>query len=290
MFNHVKTILLLGFLTTMLVAIGGFVSPSLLPLFIVLALAMNVGAYFWSDKLVLRMHGARELGPEEAPDLHRMVDTLAQRAAIPRPKLYLIEDAQPNAFATGRNPEHGVVAVTTGLLSILDRREVTGVLAHEIGHIQNRDILIQSVAAVIGSAISGVANALQFGALFGGSSGDDEEEGSGAGGLALAFIAPIAAMLVQFGISRSREYLADEAAAKLTGDPESLASALLKLESVASQVPAATPAPATASLFIVNPLAGVARMSRWFSTHPPIAERVERLRAMDAEMRRLASA
>lgn len=289
MFNHVKTIMLLGLLTTLLVAIGGFVSPSLLPLFIVLALAMNVGAYFWSDKLVLRMHGARELGPEEAPDLHRMVETLAQRAAIPRPKLYLIEDAQPNAFATGRNPEHGVVAVTTGLLSILDRREVNGVLAHEIGHIQNRDILIQSVAAVIGSAISGVANALQFGALFGGSS-SDEEEGSGAGGLALAFIAPIAAMLVQFGISRSREYLADEAAARLTGDPEAMASALLRLESVASQVPAATPAPATASLFIVNPLAGIERMSRWFSTHPPIAERVERLRAMDAEMRRLASA
>jgi heat shock protein HtpX len=283
MWNQLKTVLLLGVLSALLVGIGGAVAPGLLWLFVVIAIAMNVGAYFFSDRLVLRMHGAREVGRDEAPELHAMVEELADRAGMVKPRIAVIEDDQPNAFATGRNPEHGVVAVTTGITRLLSRRELRGVLAHELGHIQNRDILIQSVAAVVGSAISGVANALQFGALFGGSS-SDEEDGSPVGGLALAILAPIAASLVQMGISRSREYLADEAGARISGDPEALASALLKLQRGAEAIPAAHPAPATASLFIVNPLAGFERMSRWFSTHPPIEDRVERLRAIAERM------
>lgn len=277
MWNQFKTVLLLGVLSALLIGIGSAVAPGLLWLFVALAIAMNVGAYFYSDRLVLRMHGAREVTREEAPELHTMVEELADRAGMPKPRIAVIQDDQPNAFATGRNPAHGVVAVTTGITRLLSRRELRGVLAHELGHIQNRDILIQSLAAVVGSVISGVANALQFGALFGGSSSDDEE-GSPAGGLLLAFVAPIAAMLVQMGISRSREYLADEAGARISGDPEALASALLKLQRAAEHIPAANPAPATASLFIVNPLAGFERMSRWFSTHPPIEDRVARLR------------
>jgi heat shock protein HtpX len=283
MWNQLKTVLLLGVLSALLVGIGGAVAPGLLWLFVAIAIAMNVGAYFFSDRLVLRMHGAREVGRDEAPELHAMVEELADRAGMVKPRIAVIEDDQPNAFATGRNPEHGVVAVTTGITRLLSRRELRGVLAHELGHIQNRDILIQSVAAVVGSAISGVANALQFGAQFGGSS-SDEEDGSPVGGLALAILAPIAASLVQMGISRSREYLADEAGARISGDPEALASALLKLQRGAEAIPAAHPAPATASLFIVNPLAGFERMSRWFSTHPPIEDRVERLRAIAERM------
>ncbi|MBK6939622.1 MAG: zinc metalloprotease HtpX [Planctomycetes bacterium] len=278
MLNQAKTVLLLGVLSALLVGIGGAVAPGSLGLFLVLAIVMNVGAYFFSDRIVLRMHGAQEVAPDQAPDLHRMVEELAQAANIPKPRVAIIDDPQPNAFATGRNPKHGVVAVTTGILQILSRRELRGVLAHEIAHIQHRDILVSSIAAVLGSAISGIAQMLQFGALFGGSSQDSEEEGGGGGGLALALIAPIAAMLVQFGISRSREYLADEGGAKLSGDPEALANALLKLHRAAAEIPTEQPVPATASLFIVNPFAGALQsLGRWFSTHPPVEERVRRL-------------
>ncbi|MBL8768329.1 MAG: zinc metalloprotease HtpX [Planctomycetes bacterium] len=278
MLNQAKTVLLLGVLSAILVGIGGAVAPGSLGVFIVLAVVMNVGAYFFSDRIVLRMHGAKEVDANEAPELHRMVEELAQAANIPKPRVAIIEDPQPNAFATGRNPKHGVVAVTTGILGILSRRELRGVLAHEIAHIQHRDILVSSIAAVLGSAISGIAQMLQFGALFGGSSQDGEEEGGGGGGLALALIAPIAAMLVQFGISRSREYLADEGGAKLSGDPEALANALLKLHHAATAIPTEQPVPATASLFIVNPFAGALQsLGRWFSTHPPVEERVRRL-------------
>lgn len=278
MLNQAKTVLLLGVLSALLVGIGGAVAPGSLGLFLVLAIVMNVGAYFFSDRIVLRMHGAQEVAPDQAPDLHRMVEELAQAANIPKPRVAIIDDPQPNAFATGRNPKHGVVAVTTGILQILSRRELRGVLAHEIAHIQHRDILVSSIAAVLGSAISGIAQMLQFGALFGGSSQDGEEEGGGGGGLALALIAPIAAMLVQFGISRSREYLADEGGAKLSGDPEALANALLKLHRAATEIPTEQPVPATASLFIVNPFAGAMQsLGRWFSTHPPVEERVRRL-------------
>ena len=242
---------------------------------------MNLGAYFFSDRIVLRIHGAQEVGPAQAPELHSMVAELSVRAAIPKPRVFLIPDPQPNAFATGRNPTHGVVAVTEGILRTLDRRELRGVIAHEIAHIRNRDILVSSLAAAGASLISWVANALSFGALFGGSSNRDDDGAYPAGGLLVALVAPLAATLIQLGISRSREYMADATGAELSGDPEALASALIRLQQAAEIVPAAEGAtPATASLFIVNPIGRVEGLSRWFSTHPSTAERVRRLREL----------
>jgi len=277
--NQLKTILLLGGLSAILVAIGWTIAPGMAWLFLGLALAMNVGAYFFSDRMVLRMHGAREATPDDAPALHAMVAELAQRAGIPKPRVFLIDDPSPNAFATGRNPEKGVVAVTSGILELLDRRELRGVLAHELAHIKNRDILVATIAAAIAAAVTYVAQAISFGALFGGSSDGDEEGGSPAGALLVALVAPVAATLVQLGISRSREYLADEAGARIAGDPEALARALEKLTRGTERIASAAQ-PATASLYIVNPLHGGARVARLFSTHPPIEERVARLRAL----------
>jgi heat shock protein HtpX len=274
--NQLKTVLLLGSLSALLIGLGALVAPSMLALFAVLAVAMNIGAYFFSDKLVLRMHGASEVAPHGAPRLHAMVDRLAVQAGIPKPRVFLIPEEQPNAFATGRNPAHGVVAVTRGIMDLLDERELQGVLAHEIAHIKNRDILIASIAATMAGVLSYVGQALSFSALFGGHS--DEEESS-SGGLLAAIVAPIAALLVQMAISRSREYMADETGARLTGDPQALASALLKLQRGAELMPAQT-SPATASLFIVNPFGAVERLSRLFSTHPHTEERVQRLMAM----------
>lgn len=284
--NQLKTILLLGGLSAFLVAIGWTIGPGATWLFLGLALAMNVGAYFFSDKLVLRMHGARELAVEDAPGLHGMVQELAQRAAIPKPRVFLIDDPSPNAFATGRNPAKGVVAVTQGILELLDRRELRGVIAHELAHIKNRDILVATVAAAIASAVTYVAHAISFSAFLGGS--DEEEEGSAAGGLLVALVAPIAATLIQLGISRSREYLADESGAAICGDPEALARALEKLSRGAELIPAEAAQPATASLYIVNPLSG-ARIARLFSTHPPMEDRVERLRDLARRQRSLAA-
>jgi heat shock protein HtpX len=278
--NQLKTVVLLGALSALIIGLGGLVAPGHLYLFGALALLMNLGAYFFSDRIVLRMHGASEVSPAQAPELHAMVSELAGRAGIPKPRVFLIPEDQPNAFATGRNPSKGVVAVTRGIMAILDRRELRGVLAHEIAHIKNRDILVSSIAAAGAALISYVANALTFGALFGGSSSDEGEEGGGAaGGLLAAFVAPIAAMLIQMGISRSREYMADATGAQLSGDPEALASALLKLDHAAQVIPAET-APATASLFIVNPFGAMQNVARWFSTHPSTADRVRRLREM----------
>lgn len=274
--NQLKTILLLGGLSAFLVAIGWTIGPGATWLFLGLALAMNVGAYFFSDKLVLRMHGARELAVADAPGLHGMVEELAERAGIPKPRVFLIDDPSPNAFATGRNPERGVVAVTQGILDLLDRRELRGVIAHELAHIRNRDILVATIAAAIATAVTYVAHAISFSSLLGGSS-DEEEEGSGVNGLLVALVAPIAATLIQLGISRSREYLADESGAAICGDPEALARALEKLSHGAEMVPSEAAQPATASLYIVNPLSG-ARIARLFSTHPPMEDRVERLR------------
>lgn len=274
--NQLKTVLLLGSLSALLVGVGALVAPSMLALFAVLAVAMNIGAYFFSDKLVLRMHGASEVAPHEAPRLHAMVERLAAQAGIPKPRVFVIPEEQPNAFATGRNPAHGVVAVTRGIVDLLDERELQGVLAHEIAHIKNRDILIASIAATMAGVLSYLGHALSFSALFGGHS--DEEESS-SGGLLAAIVAPIAALLVQMAISRSREYIADETGARLTGDPQALASALLKLQRGAELMPAQT-SPATASLFIVNPFGAVERLSRLFSTHPHTEERVQRLMAM----------
>ncbi len=279
--NQLKTIALLGVLSAMLVGIGGALGPSFLWLFAIVAVAMNLGAYFFSDKLVLRMSGAREVSPAEAPALHRMVDELARAAELPKPRVYVTPEAQPNAFATGRNPANGVVAVTQGLMQVLTERELRGVLAHELAHIKNRDILVSSVAAMFATAVSSIANAIGYAAMFGGSSSDEDEGGgSMAGGLLLSFLAPIAASLVQFGISRSREYMADETGARISGDPEALASALEKLQLSAQRIPA-HPAPATASMYIVNPFSAFgSRMLSLFSTHPPMEERVRRLRQL----------
>jgi heat shock protein HtpX len=279
MWNQMKTILLLGTLSAGLVAIGGTLGEGYLYLFTALAALMNLGAYFFSDRIVLAMHRARPLERHEAPGLHRIVEELSARAGIEAPRVYLIDDPHANAFATGRNPRHGVVAVTTGMLDLLSPRELRGVLAHEIGHIVNRDILVSSVAATLATAITHLANVLQFGALFGARRDDGEEGGSPAGGLLLALVAPLAATLVQLGISRSREFLADEAGARLSGDPEALACALERLHLSAQRVPGEAQ-PATASLFIVSPLAGAGSLLQLFSTHPAIEERVRRLRAM----------
>jgi len=277
--NQLKTILLLGAMSALLVGLGALVAPSYLYLFGALALLMNLGAYFFSDRIVLRMHHAREVSPHEAPDLHAMVADLSARAGIPKPRLFVIPEEQPNAFATGRNPAHGVVAVTQGIVRLLDRRELRGVIAHELAHIRNRDILIASIAAAAASVISYVAHALSFGALFGGSSqNDDGESNSPLGGIVVALVAPLAATLVQLGISRSREYLADATGAEISGDAEALARALLKLEHASEVVPVSEPAPATASLFIVNPFGPMETAARWFATHPSTAERVRRLR------------
>ena len=284
MMNQLKTILLLGALSALLIAVGGSLGPAWLWGATALALATNLLAYFYSDRLVLRMAGAREVSRAEEPALHRLVDELVSTAALPRPRLAIIEDAHANAFATGRSPRHAAVAVTRGLLELLDARELRGVLAHELAHVANRDTLVATVAAGLAGALSHLAHVLAFAGLAG--PRDGEDDGAPAGGFLAVLLAPLGATLVQLGISRSREYLADETGARLTGDPLALASALEKLHGAAEAVPA-QPEPATASLFIVNPLAGVGgRLLGLFSTHPPAEERIRRLRAMSTQARR----
>ena len=275
--NQIKTILLLGVLSTILIGFGAMLGRQWVAGFTILAMALNLGAYFFSHKIVLRMHHAQPIDEHQAPRLHATIRELATRAEIPMPRVYLIPSPQPNAFATGRNPAHGVVAVTQGILQLLDERELRGVLAHEIGHIKNRDILVSTIAATVAGAIAYIANMLQFTAIFGGS---DDDSPNPIAALALAIVAPIAAMLVQLGISRSREYLADETGARLSNDPEALARALEKLEHAAHVMPPLTAQPSTASLFIVNPFSGTRGLVSLFSTHPPMAERVRRLRGM----------
>lgn len=288
--NQLKTIFLLGVLSALLIAFGSTLGPGFFYGFILLAILLNFGAYFFSDRIILKMSGAQEVTRNEAPELHAVVEDLAQRARIPKPRVCIIPDAQPNAFATGRNPQYGVVAVTEGMLNLLTARELRGVLAHEIAHINNRDILVSTIAAVIGAAIGYLANALSFASFFGGShDGEGEEEGSAAGSLLFILIAPLVSMLVQFGISRTREYLADEIGARLADDPEALARALEKLERGAMQIPAETAQPATASLYIVNPFRSGGRIANLFSTHPATAERTRRLRAIGRAGQRTAA-
>jgi len=277
--NQIKTILLLGVLSAILIGFGAMLGRQWVAGFTILAMAINLVAYFFSDKIVLRMHRAQPVSEAEAPRLYAIVRELATRAEIPMPRVFLIPSPQPNAFATGRNPAHGVVAVTHGVLQILTERELRGVLAHELGHIKNRDILVSTIAAAVAGAIAYIANMLQWTAIFGGAS-DDDDGASPIAALALAIVAPIAATLVQLGISRSREFLADETGARLSNDPEALASALEKLEQAAHVVPPMQASPSTASLFIVNPFSGARGIVKLFSTHPPMAERVRRLRGM----------
>jgi len=278
MTNQVKTVLLLGGLTALIIIFGKLLGGTRgMQLALILAAAMNFFGYWFSDKIVLKMYGAQEVSPQEAPQLHAMVGELAGAAQVPMPKVYIIPEETPNAFATGRNPEHAAVAVTQGILRLLSPAELKGVLAHEMGHVKNRDILIQSVAATLGGAIMILADMARFSAFFGG--GRDDEEGGGIlGTLLLTILAPIAAMLIQMAISRSREYIADETGAHLCHNPGSLASALEKLAYGNQQIPMEAN-PATAQMFIVNPLTGSGLM-HLFSTHPPIEERIARLRAM----------
>jgi len=275
--NRLKTVLLLGALSGMLVGLGAALGGGFLHASLVMAAVLNLGAWFFSDRIVLALSRARELPPDEAPAVHRIVAELAQAAGIPKPRVYWTPDLQPNAFATGRSPEKAVVAVTAGILRMLDERELRAVLAHEISHVRNRDVLVSSIAATLAAAVTWLAHLAGW---FGGSR-DDEHGASPAQALLLALTAPIAAVLLQLGISRSREYLADQSGAGLSGDPEGLARALEKLHAGASRLPSQAD-PATASLFIVNPLAGTGGVLSLFSTHPPLAERIRRLRAMTA--------
>ncbi|HOG18054.1 MAG TPA: zinc metalloprotease HtpX [Syntrophales bacterium] len=279
--NSIKTGLLLGALTGLLMLIGGwFGGNNGVVIAFLFATVMNLGAYWFSDKIVLSMYKAQEVSEREAPELYRIVKDLALKANLPMPRVYIIPGDTPNAFATGRNERHAVVAVTEGILRILDREELEGVISHELSHIKHRDILIGSIAATIAGAISMLAHMAQWAAIFGGSRSDDDEGGGGniIGLLAMAILAPIAATIIQMAISRSREYLADDGGARISRKPYALASALEKL-SRASQVVPMEANPATAHMFIVNPLTGRSFMSL-FSTHPPIEERIARLRSM----------
>ncbi|GJL78661.1 MAG: protease HtpX [Nitrospinaceae bacterium] len=276
--NTLKTTILLGGLTLMLVfggmALGGQEGMVIAFLF---AVAMNFGAYFFSDKMVLSMYKAQEVQEIDAPQLFRTVRELSRRAEIPMPKVYIIPSDQPNAFATGRNPENAAVAVTEGITRILDHDELAGVLAHEIAHVKNRDILIGTIAATIAGAISMLANIAQWGMLFGGG----RRDGNGGNPIVMILmmiLAPIAALLVQMAISRTREYKADHTGAVLMGSPDPLANALMKLERGAQQIPM-NAEPATAHMFIVNPLTGK-NMMALFSTHPPTEKRVAALMSL----------
>ncbi len=284
--NALKTTLLLGLLTGFLLFIGQyFGGQSGMIIALVFAGVMNFVSYFFSDKLALAMYRAQPVTREELPRAYEIVERLTQRIGIPMPKIYVIPTDSPNAFATGRNPNHASVAVTQGILNLLNDEEMEGVLAHELGHVRNRDILISSIAATIAGAITFLARMAAWGAMFGGLGGRDERErGGGLGALFMIILAPIAAMLIQLAVSRSREYAADATGAHFTGNPYALASALRKLDSYSRRVP--LPAtPSTAHLFIVQPFLGMGGLN-WaslFSTHPPIAKRIERLTGRPAE-------
>jgi heat shock protein HtpX len=275
-----KTALLLAVLTAMLVLIGGAIGgqQGMLVAF-VLALAMNFFSYWFSDRIVLKMYGAQPIDEAQSPRLFATVRRLATRAGIPMPRVYLIPSETPNAFATGRNPQHAAVAVTEGIMRLLDEEELEGVLAHELAHVTNRDVLISTLAATLAGAITYLAHMAQWAAFFGGGRSDDDEHGSNPIALILmAVLAPLAAMLVQLAVSRSREYHADATGARVAGKTWGLAKALEKLQ-MAQQVVPMDANPATAHLFIVNPLSGRA-VATLFSTHPPLEERIARLRAM----------
>lgn len=278
MSNGIKTVLLLGLLTGLIMAFGQFVGGSQgLVMAFFFATIMNFGSYWFSDKLVLAMYRARPVEMNDAPDLYRIVHNLTSRAQIPMPKLYVIPSDAANAFATGRNPEHAAVAVTEGIMRILSWEELEGVIAHELSHVRNRDILISSIAATLAGVVMMLANMVRWAAIFGGTSRDERESGGGAFGLlAMSILAPFAAMLIQMAISRSREFQADASGATLLGSGEPLARALEKLEYAGERVPLDAN-PSTAHLFITNPLKGQS-FARLFSTHPPLEERIARLR------------
>jgi len=277
--NTLKTTFLMALLTVLLVMAGGAMGgEGGMVMAFMFALVMNGISYWFSDKIVLRMYGAKEISAEEAPKLHRIIQDLTLRARMPMPKLYLIPQEAPNAFATGRDEKHAAVAVTEGILRILDEKELRGVLAHELSHVKNRDILVGTIAATLAGAVSMLANMAHWGMIFGGRSSDERGGGHPIVALAMIIIAPLAALLVQMAISRGREFGADATGAVISGDPLSLASALRKLEQGAARNPMEAN-PATAHMFIVSPLTGGGLMTL-FSTHPPMEERIRRLESM----------
>ncbi|HEY5513266.1 MAG TPA: zinc metalloprotease HtpX [Geomonas sp.] len=277
--NRFKTAVLLTSLTLLMVAMGSAIGGRGGMYFaFLMACAMNIFSYWFSDKIVLKMYGAREITEMENPVFYGIIRRLSIQAGLPMPKVYIIPSESPNAFATGRNPDHAAVAATEGIMRILTPEELEGVMAHELTHVANRDILISTIAATIAGAISMLGNMLQWGAILGTRS-DDDEGGGLLGGLAMAIIAPIAAMLIQMAVSRSREYLADEGGARMCGRPLALASALKKLDSGSRMLPMQEARPATAHLFIVNPLTG-GGLLQLFSTHPPMEDRIARLEQM----------
>jgi heat shock protein HtpX len=279
--NWFKTTLLLGVMTLLIVWIGRLWGGQQGMIFaFVLAMGMNFFSYWFSDKIVLKMYQAKEVAASESPELYQIVSRIAERAHLPMPKIYVIPQEAPNAFATGRNPEHAVVAVTEGLLKLMNRDELEGVLSHELAHVRNRDILIGSIAATMAGAIMIIASMARWAAFFGGGSRDDEQGGGlgGIGLLVMSILAPIAALLIQMAISRSREYQADASGAGFSGHPEGLANALEKLGVYSKRLPMQA-SPQTAHMFIVNPLSG-RNLMNLFSTHPPLEDRIARLRGM----------
>ncbi|MBI5476678.1 MAG: zinc metalloprotease HtpX [Ignavibacteriales bacterium] len=278
--NITKTVLLMAVLTVLLVVVGNLIGGQggMMIAFLV-AIVMNFGTYWFSDKIILRMYKAQELTKDNAPALFQITEELTARAGIPMPKLYRIDGEQPNAFATGRDPQHAAVAVTEGIVRLLSKDELRGVIAHELAHIKHRDILVGTIAATFAGAISMLASMAQWAMIFGGGrSSNDREGGSPIAGIVMMIVAPLAAMMIQMAISRSREFLADEGGAQMSGNPLSLANALRKLQSKAEQIPMEANQ-ATAHMFIVNPLSG-GGFTKLFSTHPPMEERVKRLEAM----------
>jgi len=279
MANTLKTTLLLGLLTGLILWFGGYVGgQSGMMIAFLFALLMNFGAYWFSDKIVLAMYRAREVDPQQAPGLYRMVERLAQKGGLPTPRVFVIPSDSPNAFATGRNPQHAVVAVTQGILKTLRDEELEGVLAHELAHVKNRDILISSIAATLAGAVMMLASMARWAAIFGGVGGgrDDDDRGGVFGLIFMAVLAPIAAMMIQFAISRTREFEADATGAQIAGNPLGLANALEKLGLATQRIPLQAN-PATSHLFIVNPLSGKSIL-KLLSTHPPLEERIRRLR------------
>lgn len=276
--NTIKTVILMIILTLLLIFVGNLIGGNggMIIAFI-FAILMNFTTYWFSDKIVLKMYGAQQIQPQDNPELFKLVEDLTTRSNLPTPKVYIIPSAQPNAFATGRNPQNSAIALTEGIIKLLNREELSGVIAHELSHVKNRDILVGTIAATIAGAISMLANMAQWALIFGGR-GNNDREGNPIGLLVSIIVAPIAAMLIQLAIARSREFMADESGAKMTGNPLYLANALKKLHIKSQQIPMQANS-ATAHMFIVNPLSAKG-MAKLFSTHPPIEERIKRLESM----------
>ncbi len=285
MLNTLKVGVLLTILTVAVLLVGRMIGgPQGMVIAFGLAIVMNLGSYWFSDKIVLKMTGAQPVDAQQAPDLYRMTEQLVQRANLPMPKLYVIQDASPNAFATGRNPENAVVAVNTGLLNLLDQREIEGVIAHELGHVARRDTLTMALVATLAGALMLLVQFARFGALFGLGGGNDRNGNNMFTLLALIIVGPIAATLIRTAVSRAREYEADAFAAHLTGSPDGLINGLIKLERGAAQIPTHSMSPQTAHMCIVNPFRGLGGVQALFSTHPPVEKRVAALEALRSQV------